>query len=617
MSGFAGILRIAPSRESDEADRAAIELMARAIAFRGPDSLQQTHELGASFAFSFLKTGPAPQEARQLCTLDGETWLLGDVRCDGRDEIIRKLSQHGVDGALTASSEELVLHAFAKFGEAGLAELDGDLSFVLWKPRERKIVAFRDLTGTRPFFYSHNDGVLVFSNTMQAVLAVPSVSRELDEGFLADFLLGSPYHNPGSSAYRGIRRLPPGRVLEFSERGLSVRRIANMPVEDLMVLKSEEEYIEQFRRLLEQAVRDRLPSVDTTIFLSGGLDSTTVAAVAVALRGAAGPSAKSELRAYSADFQPLFDDQESAIASRFAARLGIPCQVSHLGDELPFGGWDEFPAMIPEPPVDPYAVLALEHPRTAAATSRVVLSGTGSDEVLRHQAMPYLRFLVREGKPAAAVSAVARYIFSQGKLPPLGAGIRSGFRNLFFGKPPSFHFYPPWFAPDFERRLNMQDRWRAIEAPPPQSHPFNSRAYNLVNDLSVSSVLEPVDSTWTACPVEFRYPFLDRRLARFLLRIPPVPWAMEKFLLRRSQIGILPDEIRKRRKTPVLHDVLELHARSGKWNRSHIGTPAPILRELVDWPKLMNSIQQVPNVSLYVHVRPIALNRWLEITKIP
>ena len=134
--------------------------------------------------------------------------------------------------------------------------------------------------------------------------------------------------------------------------------------------------------------------------------------------------------------------------------------------------------------------------------------------------MPYLRFLVKQGRPLAAVSAVARYIFSQGKLPPLGAGIRSGFRNLFFGKPPTCYYYPPWLAPDFERRLNMQERWHAIDTPPPHSHPFNSRAYNLVNDLSVSSVLELVDSTWTACPVEFRYPFLDRRLARFLLRMP-------------------------------------------------------------------------------------------------
>lgn len=87
MSGFAGIVRIEPGAESAEADGSAIELMANAIAFRGPDSLQQTRQQGASFAFSLLKTGPAPQECNQPCTLDGETWFLGDARCDGRDEL--------------------------------------------------------------------------------------------------------------------------------------------------------------------------------------------------------------------------------------------------------------------------------------------------------------------------------------------------------------------------------------------------------------------------------------------------------------------------------------------------------------------------------------------------
>jgi asparagine synthase (glutamine-hydrolysing) len=611
VSGFAGIVRIEPGAVSAETDRSAIELMARAIAFRGPDSLQQTHQNGASFAFSFLKTGPAPQEKTQPCTLNGETWLLGDVRCDGREEIVRKLAQHGVEVSSTASSERLLLQYFAKFGETGLPELGGDLSFVLWKPQERKLIAFRDLTGARPFFYAHRDGVLVFSNTMQAVLAVPSITRELDEEFLADFLLGAPDHNPSASVYRGIRRLPPGHLLEFPETGLSIRRIANMPVEDLLVLKSEEDYVTEFRRLLEQAVKDRLPSLDTTILLSGGLDSTTIAAVAVALRKATACSAQPELRAFSVDSQPLYDDPESAIASRFAAKLGIPCQVSHLGDVLPFEDWDEFPALLPEPPLDPYAILVLSHPRQIALTSRVGFSGMGCDELLRLQAMPYLRFLAKEGRLLAAVLSVTRYSLSQGKLPPLGAGIRSGIRRL-FGKTPTSYFYPPWFAPDFERRLNIKERWRAIAATPHSTHPFNSRAYNAMNDLSVGNVFEQLDATWTACHMELRAPFMDRRLARFLLRIPPVPWAMEKFLVRRSQIGILPDEIRLRPKTPVLQDALLLHTSLGNFNPGRTRARSPLVESLVIWQSLINNLETARDQSLYLHLRPIALAHWLE-----
>ncbi len=611
MSGFAGIVRLDLDAESTERDRESIAHMARAIAFRGPDALQQTLQPGASFAFSLLKTGPAPQEPSQPCTVNGETWFLGDARCDGREELQRKLAQHGMELPASASSEQLVLHAFAQFGELAFPEFEGDFSFTLWKPRERKFIAFRDLTGARPFFYSHRDGVLVFSNTMQAVLAVSSISRELDEEFLANFLLGSPNENHSGSVYRHVQRLPPGHLLEFSEKGLSIRRIVNMPVEDLLIMGSEEEYITEFIRLLELAVRDRLPSVDATIFLSGGLDSTAMAAVAVKLRQASAVEAQPHLRAFSVDFQPLFDDRESAIASRFAAKLGIPCQVSHLGRVLPFDGWNEFPALLPEPLLDPYAVLVLSHPRRIALTSRVGFSGMGGDELLRLQAMPYLRFLVKAGRSFEAASAFTRYVLSQGKLPPLGAGIRSGLRNL-FGKPATSYFYPPWFAPDFERRLMTQERWREMTAPPQTTHPFNTRAYNAMNDLRVGNVFEALEPTWTACHMELRVPFMDRRLARFLLRIPPLPWAMEKFLLRRSQIGILPDEIRLRPKTPVLQDALLLHTSLRNFNPVPTDDPPPLIHSLVDYKSLIKNLRQSNDQSLYLHLRPLSLARWLE-----
>jgi asparagine synthase (glutamine-hydrolysing) len=610
VSGFAGIVRDENSAQSVEVDRSAIERMAQAIEFRGPDDCYWTQP-DASFAFSLLITGPGPQERKQPCSFNGETWFLGDVRCDGREELARKLSQHGAKIPADPTSEHLVLQTFTHFGEAGLAELHGDLSFALWIPRQRRLIGFRDLAGMRPFFYAHRDGMLIFSNTLQAVLATPFVSRELDEEFLADFLLGSPYHNPSATVYRDIRRLPPGHLLEFSERGLSIRRIANMPVEELLVLKSDEEYIEEFRRLFEQAVIDSLPTVDATILLSGGLDSTSIAAAAVAHRRANRDHYPGALRALSIDLQPLFDDQESNLASRFAASLGIPCEISHVGDVLPFAGWDEFPALLPEPALDPYSVQYLSYQRQIALSSRVAFSGAGCDELLRLQAFPYLRYLVGQGKPVAAVIGILRYSLSQRKLPPLGAGIRSGPRRL-LRKPVTNHFYPPWFTRDFERRLNIRERWRVMNIPPRSPHPFNSRAYQAFNDLSLGSVLEPFDATWTASHTELRAPFLDRRLVRFLLRIPAVPWAMEKHLLRRSQIGVLPDEIRLREKTPLLNDALLLHTSCGKFNAALTATPANLTASLVRWPNIITILRQSIDQSLYLHLRPLALSKWLE-----
>jgi len=611
VSGFAGIIRLESDVESAEVDRRAIEQMARAIAFRGPDALQQTMQPGAAFAFSLLNTGPAPQESSQPCTLDGETWFLGDARCDGREELKRQLEQLGLQVAAGTTSEQFVLHAFSKFGEAGLPELHGDFSFTLWNPRQRKIVAYRDLTGQRPFFYSSHGDVLIFSNTMQAVLSTSSVYRELDEEFIADFLLGYPYHNPSRTVYRDIRRLPPGHVLEFSKAGLSVRRIANTPVEDVLVLKHDEEYVEEFRRLFTQAVRDQLPSIDTTVLLSGGLDSTTLAACAVSLRKRTIPGCNLNLRALSVDSRPVVDDPESDLASRFAESLGIPCQIVHSGDALPFAGWENLPAPFPEPVLAPYSDYYLSNYRLIARQSRVVLTGNGGDEVLRLQARPYLKFLYNGQGAFSAVSTLAQYMLSQHKLPPLGAGIRSGFLRL-IGKKSLDPSFPPWFMPDFQRRMNLAVRWKSMNASPPSPHPFNPRAYGSLNDLTVASQMEFLDATWTGCALQPRHPFLDRRLSRFLLRVPLIPWAMDKYLLRRSQIGILPDEIRLRAKTPVTQDLLPLHVASGKFHPAGVEPPSRFIQSLVNWHILTNHLQQCTDILLYSHLRPIALFHWLE-----
>jgi asparagine synthase (glutamine-hydrolysing) len=125
-------------------------------------------------------------------------------------------------------------------------------------------------------------------------------------------------------------------------------------------------------------------------------------------------------------------------------------------------------------------------------------------------------------------------------------------------------------------------------------------------------MLEFFDATWTGCAIESRNPFLDRRLSRFLLRVPPIPWSMDKYLLRRSQIGVLPDEIRLRRKTPVTVDVMLLHAASGKWSPPLVESLGERLREAVNFELLGSYLRGAMDDSLYVHLRPIALARWLK-----
>jgi asparagine synthase (glutamine-hydrolysing) len=591
--------------------------MAAALAFRGPDATHITTQPGAGFVFTFLRTGPAPQSPQQPATIDGRVWLIGAVRLDGRDDLRRKLEQHGASLPPAATDEQLLLHAVSQFGVESLPELNGDFSFVLWNPADRRFHGFRDLTGARPFFYANIGGKLCFTNTIQAILANPGVSRTAyDQQFIADFLLGSPHHDQDRTIYTDVRRLPPGQLLEFSSQGLLARRIANFPIEDLLSFHRDEEIVEEFRRLFMQAVSHRLPDANTSILLSGGLDSTSIAAAVVSLRRKASASAPINFYGLCVDFRPLFDDTEGEYASRFAQALGIPLQMVHSGDVLPFAGWDDAVSLLPEPPLDPYSLLYLSYRQRLSCKSRVVLSGDGGDEVLRLQAAPYLRFLARRRGLFFASSTLARWTFSHRMLPPLGFGVRSGLLRAFGHEPPHLAF-PPWLAPDFERRQRISDRWLQINAPPPSLHPFNPKAYHALNSGLFGEVQELCDPVCTGVPQETRNPFLDRRLCRFLLRIPIIPWAMHKHLLRVSQNGILPEEIRLRPKAPVSKDPLILHVASRRWDPVPSEAPSAILDNLLDWSQMRESLSRSLDHSLYSHLRPVSLSRWLNAVERP
>src|SRR6476661_3422347 len=112
MSGYAGII----SPDNAPPDRDLLDCMAAALAFRGPDATHITTQPGAAFVFTFLRTGPAPQSPQQPTTIDGRVWLIGDVRLDGRDDLRRKLEQHGASLPPTAADEELILHFVSQFG---------------------------------------------------------------------------------------------------------------------------------------------------------------------------------------------------------------------------------------------------------------------------------------------------------------------------------------------------------------------------------------------------------------------------------------------------------------------------------------------------------------------
>jgi asparagine synthase (glutamine-hydrolysing) len=205
--------------------------------------------------------------------------FVGDIRLDERRELSAQLVPEDRGAEVRATSEKL-LRAWAKWGEGCLGRVIGDFSFTLWNRQSTTLWCARDFVGARPFYYAQVGGAFCFSNTLEILTTLPEVLRELDEAFLGDFLLVGWNADSTRTVYRDIRRLPAGHVLKFSNGKIEVSRFRSLPIEDPLKLRHPEEYVEAYLSLLRSAVNDRLPQGETSLYLSGGLDFSSVCAVA-------------------------------------------------------------------------------------------------------------------------------------------------------------------------------------------------------------------------------------------------------------------------------------------------------------------------------------------------
>ena len=150
-----------------------------------------------------------------------------------------------------------------------------------------------------------------------------------------------------------------------------------------------------------------------------------------------------------------------------------------------------------------------------------------------------------------------------------------------------------------------------LQEPAKTTHPLHPAAHASLNSAYWAYVLEETDAAWTGVPLERRAPLLDLRLVRFLLRVPPVPWCMEKQLLREAMRGMLPDEVVFRKKTPLRLEPFEVFRKEQGWMP---GVPEPTkgLCKFVDCDKLGATLQNCSGSTLLVELRPISLNHWLK-----
>jgi asparagine synthase (glutamine-hydrolysing) len=589
MNGIAGIVH----GTDRPLDLSLLDQMAGCLARRGPDGGGTWAAGGAALAYSLLGEDA---KAEHALVIRGELAIVADARVDAKDDLLQRFDA-GDRGALRQTSgPDLILSCYERWGEGCLDHLIGDFSFAIWDGRTRSLFCARDQFGVKPLFYATTGDAFLFSNTLDCLRNHPGVAPQLDRQAIADFLLFGQFLDPAATAFSQCRRLPAGHSLRWHSGVTEVRRYWSLPCGDTTRFKSDGTYIEGFRHLLERAVADRMHPGRMAILMSGGLDSTMVAAVA----SGQAPNVK----AFAMVYDRLVPDPERHYAQVAADALHIPLEclpadAYPLFERAP--GAQQCP---PEPVDEPVPAAFTQHLAQVRAHSYVALTGVGGDSLLLGSS-GFATELLKSGQLARLAGGLSKFIRLRRRIPPVGfrgAMLRRlGLRRR-AGSP-----FPPWLNPDLVRELGLEERWKRFEEPKQCPAPTERPdAYQVLTDPGWARIFESYDAGVTGIPVDVRHPLFDLRLVNYCTAIPPIPWCVDKTLARVAMQNRLPDAVRLRPKS-FAADAVAVRLAAIPWIDQWSATAE--MSHFVDRSRI--PILAKAGSAWDPHHRPFELHQWL------
>jgi asparagine synthase (glutamine-hydrolysing) len=605
MSGIVGIVKL----DGSPVDSRLLRGMTQFMAYRGPDDQATWIDGPVGFGHTMLRTTTESAREKQPCSLDGEVWITADARVDGRKDLIRKLESAGRNRIESPTDVELLLHAYHVWGEACVDHLLGDFAFAVWDGRQQRLFCARDHFGIRLFYYARLQNCLIFSNTLDCIREHPAVSDALNEIAIGDFLLFDLNQDPATTFFSAIKCLPPAHSLTLSSGEARLRQYWTLPFDQPIRYKRSRDYVDHFLELLRTVVGNRLRTDRIAIYMSGGLDSTSAAATARDLL--AEQFASFELSAYTVVYDRLIPDEERHYSRLAAEALGIPIHYLSADDYRLFERWDEPELRPPEPDNSPRRAIVLDQLRQISTRSRVAFYCEGPDNFLQYEWRPYVTDLITRGRLARLLADVGLYVASHRRL-PLVPGILNRVRNR-IGRTSDIATYPSWLNAAFASRFNLRQRWEEWQCDPGSDHPIRPRACASLKLANWRYLFESRDPGITGVPVEVSHPFMDLRMARYLLAVPPIPWCADKHIVRRAMRGRLPEPLLRRPKTTLAGDpVSRLLKRFPDW-----------WREQPDFVSEMAAYVQADTLSRtfkrgydsvsanWMNLRPFSLSYWL------
>ncbi|HEY3663142.1 MAG TPA: asparagine synthase (glutamine-hydrolyzing) [Chthoniobacterales bacterium] len=564
MCGIAGFTQLgAPAQDAET----ILRRMMASIAARGPDG-EGVH-IGRGIVLGHRRLSIIDLEggAQPMRSRDGRYHIVYNGEIYNYLELRTGLEARGCVFH-THSDTEVLLEQFALDGVDALQVCNGMFACAIWDEVEKRLFLARDRIGVKPLYYSVQKGELIFGSELKAVLAHPRIERRLEPLSVSKYFTYGYIPAP-HTIFSGIRKLEPGSYLFFDRNGLHLGRYWDIPLEDNPVSdRNVDEWAEDLLILLRDSVEKRLRSdVPVGLFLSGGLDSSTVTALAA-------QQSSNRLHSFSIGFDdPSYD--ESPHARRVAAFCGTEhhekiLTLQHATDLFP-----EIMRKLDEPLADASMIPTYFLSQLAAEHVKVVLGGDGADELFAgyaafqaHKLVQNLSFLpagwrdwlrhIVQRLPVSHRYASAEFLMQQFVK---GLGLSPEVRFLLwlgcYGNAEKKRLLSAGLQESLLREDAFEDISHYIRQSGLKSD-FQRLQYLCLKLYLQDDILLKVDRASMAHSLEVRGPFLDRDVVEFASRIRPedkLRGLTVKYVLKRAVRHLLPDEIINRRKAGFMMPV--------------------------------------------------------------
>jgi asparagine synthase (glutamine-hydrolysing) len=559
MCGITGWANLDSQTPRFEGARELLHSMCDRMVHRGPDSEGLLVTDGAALgmrrlAIIDLVTGEQPvynEDKSVAVILNGEIYNYREVR--------RDLEKRG-HSFRSQSDTEVLPHLYEEYADDMVQHLNGMFAFALWDSRTRRLLLARDRFGEKPLYWGVFDNTLLFASEPKVLLAHPAVKTSLNLQALREYL-SFDYVPAPLTIYQGINKLPAAHTLTLADGRIETRAYWSLSYKTKQPVPTESEAAEQLRKLLADSVSMRLVSdVPLGVLLSGGVDSSTVAALAV-------QASTEAVKTFSISFaESSFD--ESSYARAVAKFLGTDHHEERLSANLAANLVGEIGSWMDEPFSDPSLVPTYLLSRFTRKHVTVALGGDGGDELFAGYPMyrghrwaeNYLRV------PSALRAGLLEPLI--GLLPVKTKNLSFDYKATRFiagtkyDRVARHHVWFGSFSPDEQEMLLTPEVVRQTDSD------VYRNARQMLGECDSSDVVEQMQSLDTrlylaediltkvdrasmAVSLEVRAPFLDPRVAEFAASLPPsykLRGSKTKYILKRAIDGYLPPFVTRRGK---------------------------------------------------------------------